>query len=99
MADLILTRQAQALLFVALGLVLVALALYLRLRIFIGTRPRGVDTWYYLASVEAIHRQKRLPISLPQYLLHDAKESYPPIFPLFLALLPLRWLRSYFWLV
>ena len=99
MADLILTGRAQALGFVALGLALVALALYLRLRIFIGTRPGGVDTWYYLASVEAIRRQKRLPISLPQYLLHDTTESYPPVFPIFLALLPQRWLRSYFWLV
>ena len=44
-------------------------------------------------------RQKRLPISLPQYLLHDDKESYPAVFPLFLALLSPNWLRSYFWLL
>ena len=81
------------------GLGLICLALYLRLRVFIGTRPGGVDTWYYLASAEAIRRQKRLPIRLPQYLLHDAKESYPAVFPLFLATLPPAWLRSYFWLV
>src|SRR5918912_4119705 len=99
MADLILTGRAQALGFVALGLALVALALYLRLRVFIGTRPGGVDTWYYLASAAAIRRQKRLPISLPQYLLHDPRESYPAVFPLFLALLPPDWLRRYFWLV
>src|SRR6202022_2318870 len=59
----------------------------------------GVDTWYYLASAEAIRKQKRLPISLPQYLLHESKESYPAVFPLFLAALPANWLRSYFWLV
>ena len=69
--------------FMLVGLALVGLALYLRLRIFIGTRPGGVDTWYYLASADALRRQKRLPISLPQYLLHDDKESYPAVFPLF----------------
>jgi hypothetical protein len=99
MADPILARQAQAMEFMLVGLALVGLALYLRLRIFIGTRPGGVDTWYYLASAEAIRRQKRLPISLPQYLLHQPTESYPAVFPLFLALLPPRWLRSNFWLV
>src|SRR5918912_160848 len=99
MADLILTGRAQALGFVALGLALVALALYLRLRIFIGTRPGGVDTWYYLASAEAIRAQKRLPIRLPQYLLHDPTESYPAVFPLFLAALPRAWLNRNFWLV
>src|SRR4030088_1428496 len=99
MADSILERQMQAMAFMLVGLALVGLALYLRLRIFIGTRPGGVDTWYYLASAEAIRRQKRLPISLPQYLLHEDKESYPAVFPLFLASLPPDWLRSYFWLI
>src|SRR5437763_14535108 len=99
MSDPILSRQLQAMAFLVVGLGLVGLALYLRLRIFIGTRPGGVDTWYYLASAEAIRRQKRLPISLPQYLLHDAKESYPAVFPLFLALLSQQSLRAYFWLL
>src|SRR5437667_11705716 len=85
--------------FMLVGLGMVGLALYLRLRIFIGTRRGGVDTWYYLASAEALRRQKRLPITLPQYLLHDEKESYPAVFPLFLALLSPSWLRSYFWLL
>src|SRR5437660_8160324 len=99
MVDSVLVRKVKAMAFMLVGLGLVGLALYLRLRIFIGTRPGGVDTWYYLASAEAIRTQKRLPISLPQYLLHDEKESYPPVFPIFLALLPRDWLRSYFWLV
>ena len=85
--------------FLAVGMALVGLALYLRVRVFIGTRPGGVDTWYYLASAEAIRKQKRLPISLPQYLLHDKYESYPPVFPLFLAALPPDWLKRYFWLI
>ncbi len=81
------------------GFVLVGLAIYLRVRVFIGTRPGGVDTWYYLASAAAIRDQKRLPISLPQYLLHDRTESYPAVFPLFLAALSPTWLRQYFWLL
>ena len=88
-----------AMAFMLMGLGLVALALYLRLRVFIGADPGGVDTWYYLASADALRRRKRFPISLPQYLLHEATESYPAGFPLFLALLPQDWLRRYFWLV
>jgi len=97
--DLILARSLDVLSFVCVGVLLAGLALYLRVRVFIGTRPGGVDTWYYLASAEAIRRQKRLPISLPQYLLHDKYESYPPVFPLFLAALPPGWLKRYFWLI
>src|ERR1700682_2033378 len=99
MLDSVLGRQVQAMEFMLVGLGLVGLALYLRLRISLRRRPGGADTWYYLASAEAIRRKKRLPISLPQYLLHDAKESYPAVFPLFLAAFPPSWLRSYFWLV
>jgi len=85
--------------FFLVGLGLVGLALYLRLRIFIGTRPGGVDTWYYLASADALRRQKRLPIKLSLYLLHEPYESYPAVFPIFLALLPQDFLRKYFWLI
>src|SRR5437660_8030374 len=85
--------------FLLVGMALVGLALYLRLRVFIGRQPGGVDTWYYLASAHALRSQKRIPISLPQYLLHDKTESYPVVFPLFLALLPEGWLRRNHWLV
>jgi hypothetical protein len=97
--DPILARQTQAMAFMLAGLLLVALALALRLRVFVGVQPGGVDTWYYLASADALRRQRRLPIRLPQYLLHEPSESYPAVFPIFLALLPQRWLRRYFWLV
>jgi hypothetical protein len=99
MADPILARQVQAMALMLVGLGLVGLAIYLRVRVFIGTRPGGVDTWYYLAFAEAIRRQKRLPVSLPQYLLQDRVESYPAVFPLFLAALSPNWLRAYFWLL
>jgi hypothetical protein len=85
--------------FLLVGMALVGLALYLRLRVFIGRQPGGVDTWYYLASAHALRTQKRIPIALPQYLLHDKTESYPVVFPLFLALLPQAWLRRNHWLV
>src|SRR5947207_12112075 len=85
--------------FLLVGMALVGLALYLRLRVFIGRQPGGVDTWYYLASAHALRSQKRIPISLPQYLCHDKTESYPVGFPLFLALLPQEWLRRNHWLV
>lgn len=85
--------------FLLVGMGLVGLALYLRLRVFIGRQPGGVDTWYYLASAQALRSQKRIPISLPHYLLHDETESYPIVFPLFLALLPEGWLRRNHWLV
>src|SRR6266851_2047565 len=85
--------------FLLVVMALVWLALYLRLRVFIGRQPGGVDTWYYLASAQALRSQKRIPIALPQYLLHDKTESYPVVFPLFLALLPQDWLRRNHWLV
>ncbi|MCA1646108.1 MAG: hypothetical protein LC797_11805 [Chloroflexi bacterium] len=97
--DPILARQLQAMAFLLVGMALVGLALYLRLRVFIGRQPGGVDTWYYLASAQALRSQRRIPISLPQYLFHDKAESYPLVFPLFLALLPDGWLRRNHWLV
>lgn len=82
-----------------LGVVLVTVAIAVRLGIHVGLHPGGVDTWYYLASAAALRRSRRLPISLPQYLLHDKTESYPPGFILFLSVFPQPWVRRYFWLV
>jgi hypothetical protein len=98
-ADPVLARQLDAMAFFLVGTGLVGLAVYLRLRVFIGRQPGGVDTWYYLASADALRCQRRIPIRLPQYLFHDRSESYPIVFPLFLALLPEGWLRRNHWLV
>src|SRR5579864_8431678 len=98
-ADPILARQLEAMAFFLVGMALVGLALYLRLRVFIGRQPGGVDTWYYLASADALRRQKHVPIALPQYLFHDRTESYPVVFPLILAAFPGEWLRRNHWLV
>lgn len=74
-------------------------ALGLRLFVHLGVKPSGVDTWYYLASADALRLSRRLPISLPQYLLQDRTESYPPGLVVLLALLPRRLLERYFWLL
>lgn len=79
--------------------ILFVVAVAIRLAVHIGARPGGVDTWYYLASARALRRTWRLPIRLPQYLLHEDTESYPPGFIFLLALVPERMLQRWFWLV
>ncbi|MBI4349035.1 MAG: hypothetical protein HY553_19510 [Elusimicrobia bacterium] len=81
------------------GALLALLALALRLVVHVGVTPSGVDTWYYLASAEALRRTRRLPISLPRYLLQDRTESYPPGLIVLLALLPRRFVTGNFWLI
>jgi hypothetical protein len=78
---------------------LAAVAFALRIGVHAGREPGGVDTWYYLAYADAFRRRPSLDVRLPQYLLHDPVESYPPVFPSLLGLLPRRWLRRYYWLV
>lgn len=76
-----------------------ALALFLRLFIHIGKTPSGVDTWYFLTYARELRRTWRMPVRLQTYLLQDEEQSYPPLFPIFLALLPGRLLERYYWLV
>jgi len=78
---------------------LAAVAFALRIGVHVGREPGGVDTWYYLAYADAFRARRSLDVRLPQYLLHDAVESYPPVFPSLLGLLPRRWLVRYYWLV
>lgn len=78
---------------------LVAAALFLRIRVHLGRSPGGVDTWYYLAYADAFRRRPSLDVRLPHYLLQDERQSYAPLFPSLLALLPARVLRRWFWLV
>ncbi|MBM3464917.1 MAG: hypothetical protein FJX76_22695 [Armatimonadetes bacterium] len=81
------------------GGTLAVAALLLRLAIHVRSTPGGVDTWYYLASADWLRRHRRLPVRLPQYLLQDEKQSYPPGFVIFLSLLPRAWLRRCCWVV
>ena len=71
----------------------------LRVLVNVGRSPGGVDTWYYLAYADAVRRRPGLDVRLPQYLLQDLRQSYPPLFPSLLALLPGGFLRRRFWSV
>jgi hypothetical protein len=84
---------------IAVGAGLTLLAFGLRVLVHAGASPSGVDTWYYLASADFLRRARRFPIRLPRYLLQDPAESYAPGFPLLLALLPARFVRTSFWLI
>lgn len=64
-----------------------------------GRRPIGLDTWYYLAYAAALRRRPGFDVRLPQYLLQDERQSYPPLLPMLLALLPASWLRRRFWAI
>ncbi len=81
------------------GLLIAALAFVLRVAVHVGREPGGVDTWYLLAYADAVRRKPGFDIRLPQYLLQDERQSYPPLFPMLLALVPTAWLRRWFWVV
>lgn len=84
---------------VAVGALLAGAAFLLRVAVHAGQTPGGVDTWYYLAYADAFRRRPSLEVRLPQYLLQDEVQSYPPLFPSLLALLPSRVLRRWSWAV
>jgi hypothetical protein len=81
------------------GGVIAAVAFALRVLVHLGRVPGGVDTWYYLAYADAFRKRPGLDVRLPQYLLQDERQSYPPLFPSLLALLPRSWLLRWFWAV
>jgi hypothetical protein len=81
------------------GAIVAAIAFVLRIAVHADRTPGGVDTWYYLAYADAVRRKPGFDVRLPQYLLQDERQSYPPLFPMLLALLPGAWLRRRYWLV
>src|SRR3954451_20728497 len=81
----------------ATGAALAALALLARVIVHVGRTPGGIDTWYYLAFADAVRRRPSLDVRLPQYLLQDEVQSYPPLFPTLLALVPRRALDRWYW--
>lgn len=93
------TGDTRAVVAIAIAAGLVVLSLALRLAIHVGRSPGGVDTWYFLASARALRRTRSLPISLPEYVLQDRTESYPPGFIVLLAFIPERALTRWFWLL
>ena len=60
------------------GAVIALLAFGLRVIVHAGRTPGGVDTWYYLAYADAVRRRPSFDVRLPQYLLQDERQSYPP---------------------
>ena len=84
---------------VVVGALLAGAAFLLRVAVHAGQTPGGVDTWYYLAYADAFRRRPSLEVRLPQYLLQDEVQSYPPLFPSLLALVPSRVLRRWSWAV
>lgn len=84
---------------VVVGAAIAALAFLVRVAVHRGRTPGGVDTWYYLAYADAVRRRPSLDVRLPQYLLQDERQSYPPVFPSLLALFPHAWLKRWYWTV
>ncbi len=82
-----------------IGTAVAGMALFVRVLVHAGRTPGGVDTWYYLAFARAVRRNPSLDVRLPQYLLQDEVQSYPPLFPCVLALLPEWWLDRWYWIV
>ena len=76
-----------------------ALAFFARTAVLLGREPGGVDSWYYLCYAQAFRKAPGLRVGLPQYLLQDRDQSYAPIFPSLLALIPERILARIFWAI
>ncbi len=76
-----------------------ALAFFARTAVLLGREPGGVDSWYYLCYARAFRKAPGLKVPLPQYLLQDLEQSYAPVFPSLLALIPERILARIFWAI
>ena len=74
-----------------------ALAFLARTAVLLGREPGGVDSWYYLCYARAFRKAPGLKVRLPQYLLQDQQQSYAPVFPSLLALIPEKILGRIFW--
>ncbi|PIQ82825.1 MAG: hypothetical protein COV76_01550 [Candidatus Omnitrophica bacterium CG11_big_fil_rev_8_21_14_0_20_64_10] len=59
----------------------------------------GVDSWYYLNYARAARKGPFRPVELPQYLLDDPEQVYPPLFPRALALLPKGLRERFHWVI
>ena len=52
-----------------------------------------------MAYADAFRRRPGLSVRLPQYLLQDERQSYPPLFPSLLGLVPRRLRHRGYWLI
>lgn len=76
------------------GAVLCLAAFYLRVCLHLGREAGGVDTWYYLRYVREFKRSRHFPVTLPEYVLDEREQWYPPVFPLLLSWFPLKLLEN-----
>lgn len=76
-----------------------ALAFLARTAVLLGREPGGVDSWYYLCYARAFRKAPGIRVKLPQYLLQDQEQSYAPVFPSLLALIPEKVLARIFWAI
>jgi hypothetical protein len=83
----------------AAAAVIGALAFFARTAVLLGREPGGVDAWYYLAYARAFRQVPGFRVRLPQYLLQDQEQSYAPLFPSLLALVPEKLLARGFWAI
>ncbi|MDH4182682.1 MAG: hypothetical protein OEV92_00535 [Nitrospinota bacterium] len=77
--------------------VLLTAAIFLLPRILLIQKTgaeSSVDHWYWKSYVEALRFDWKFPPALSKYLL-DAGQWYPPLYPIFLALLPKRVFEGY----
>lgn len=62
--------------------------------LWMAPQGAGVDHWFWKKYIETYRRERQFPPVLRQYLLDEA-QWYPPVFPLFMAALPMslfdRW--------
>ena len=76
-----------------------ALAFFARTAVLLGREPGGVDAWYYLAYAKAFRKRPGLRVRLTHYILQDQEQSYAPVFPSLLALIPEKILARSFWAI
>lgn len=64
-----------------------------------GARGARDDAFYELVFVRAIRKQRRMPVTLDNYMLDAGEQRLPPGFPLLLAMLPKSVAWRWPWLV
>lgn len=81
---------------------LLALGSFLAIRLvpLWTVRDRGTDAFFYQLCAEAYRKRRALPIVLPElFLLEPREQWYPPLFPVFLGILPEQVVRKWFWAI
>lgn len=80
------------------GLIVPILSFLLQIWPRIKNRYFGVDTWRFLMISDYIRKNKKLPTSVPQYII-STPFAYPPVLITILAFFPKKFLEKYQFLV